>query len=288
LVRLPIFDEAVFLQGPIQWAPSLTAATAVSIEEGIALGIRVLVIDVGGTHVKVIATGIRTRIEINSGDQMTAAQMVRDVRAATKQWSYDAVSIGFPGPVAHDKPLAEPHNLGTGWVGFDFAKALGKPVKILNDAAMQALGSYQGGRMLFLGLGTGLGAAMILDGVTAPLELAHLPYKNKRTYEEYVGAAGLAKRGKKRWRKSVLDVIDRLRAAMLCDYVVLGGGNAKLMEELPEGVVLGSNENAFAGGFRLWNLDKRVSTEVPDVARSGTRLMAAAAAERHRKAIIGK
>jgi len=252
------------------------------------LDIKILVIDVGGTHVKVIATGIRTPTKINSGDQMSAAQMVRDVRAATKRWSYDAVSIGFPGPVAHDRPLAEPHNLGAGWVDFDFAKALGKPVKILNDAAMQALGSYQGGRMLFLGLGTGLGAAMILDGVTAPLELAHLPYKNKRTYEEYVGAAGLAKRGKKRWRRSVLDVIDRLRAAMLCDYVVLGGGNAKLLGELPEGVVLGSNENAFTGGFRLWNLDKHASTEMPDIARSGMRSMTMAAAARHSQALNGK
>jgi polyphosphate glucokinase len=252
------------------------------------LDIKVLVIDVGGTHVKAVATGMKTPVKINSGVQMSAAQMVRDVRAATKQWSYDVVSIGFPGPVAHNRPLAEPHNLGTGWVDFDFAKALGKPVKILNDAAMQALGSYQGGHMLFLGLGTGLGAAMILDGVTAPLELAHLPYKNERTYEEYVGAAGLAKRGKKRWRKSVLDVIDRLRAAMLCDYVVLGGGNAKLLEKLPEGVVLGSNEDAFTGGFRLWNLNKLASTEMPDVARSGTRPMAAAAAARHCQALIGK
>jgi polyphosphate glucokinase len=269
-------------------ASSLTAAAAVSKDEGVALDMKVLVIDVGGTHVKAIATGIKTPIKINSGDQMSAAQMVRDVRAATKQWSYNVVSIGFPGPVAHDRPLAEPHNLGTGWVDFDFAKALGKPVKILNDAAMQALGSYQGGRMLFLGLGTGLGAAMILDGVTAPLELAHLPYKNKRTYEEYVGAAGLARRGKRRWRKSVLDVIDRLRAAMLCDYVVLGGGNAKLLEELPEGVVQGSNETAFTGGFRLWNFNKQASTEMPDIARSGTRPMAVAAAARHRQTLIGK
>jgi polyphosphate glucokinase len=252
------------------------------------LGIKVLVIDIGGTHIKVIATGIRAPTKINSGDQMSAAQMVRDVRAVTKQWAYDVVSIGFPGPVAHDRPLAEPQNLGIGWVDFDFAKALGKPVKILNDAAMQALGSYQGGRMLFLGLGTGLGAAMILDGVTTPLELAHLPYKNKRTYEEYVGAAGLVERGKERWRKSVFDVIDRLRAAMLCDYVVLGGGNAKLLEELPEGVVLGSNENAFTGGFRLWNLNEQASNEIPDIARSGTRRMTVAAAARHRQALIRK
>jgi polyphosphate glucokinase len=248
---------------------------------------KVLVIDVGGTHVKVIATGISTPTKIDSSDKMSAAQMVEDVRAATKKWSYDAVSIGFPGPVAHDKPLAEPHNLGTGWVGFDFGKAFGKPVKILNDAAMQALGSYQGGRMLFLGLGTGLGAAMILDGVTAPLELAHLPYKNERTYEEYVGAAGLARRGKKRWRKSVLDVIDRLRAAMLCDYIVLGGGNAKLLEELPEGVVLGSNENAFTGGFRLWNLNAPNVTDMPDIARAGTRRMTEAVA-RHHQALTEK
>lgn len=245
------------------------------------MGTKVLVIDVGGTHVKVIATGIKIPTKIDSGNKMTAAQMVKDVREATKRWSYDVVSIGYPGPIAHDRPLAEPHNLGKGWVGFDFAKAFGKPVKILNDAAMQALGSYQGGRMLFLGLGTGLGSAMILDGVTAPLELAHLPYKNKKTYEDYVGAAGLAERGKRRWRKSVLDVIDRLRAAMLCDYVVLGGGNAKRLDKLPEGVELGSNENAFIGGFRLWGFGKQATIEMPDIARSGVRQMTAAVARHH-------
>jgi polyphosphate glucokinase len=249
---------------------------------------KVMVIDVGGTHVKVTVTGRPSPVKIDSGPEMTASKMVRDVRAVTKGWTYDTIAIGFPGPVAHDRPLAEPHNLGAGWVAYDFNKAFAKPVKMLNDAAMQALGGYQGGRMLFLGLGTGLGAAMVLDGTTAPLELAHLPYRKKRTYEEYVGAQGLARRGKKRWRKSVYDVIDRLRAAMLCDYVVLGGGNAKLLKDLPEGVLMGSNEHAFTGGFRLWNLKKQASSALPEVATLGTHRMAESAAMRHRAAPVRK
>ena len=215
---------------------------------------KVLVIDIGGTHIKIASTDNPVPIKVVSGPTMTAKQMVADVLGATKGWEYDCISIGYPGPVAHDRPLAEPHNLGSGWVAFPFAKSFPKPIRFINDAAMQALGGYNGGRMLFLGTGTGLGSAYIVDGVILPLELAHLPYKHGRTYEEYLGLAGLERRGKARWRKSVLDVIARFSAALLSDYVLLGGGNAKLMKKkLPAGVTLGANSNAIAGGMRLWD-----------------------------------
>ncbi|HKE22634.1 MAG TPA: ROK family protein [Bryobacteraceae bacterium] len=217
---------------------------------------RVLVIDVGGTHVKILATGLRTPVKIDSGPAMTARRMVASVRKAASAWNYSRVSIGFPGPVAHGKPLAEPHNLGPGWVGFDFRKAFGHPVKLVNDAAMQAIGSYKGRRMLFLGLGTGLGSAFIVDGVLEPMELAHLPYKNGRTYEDYVGIRGLKRLGRKKWRHAVADVVERLQAALEADYVVIGGGNARLLKKLPERVRLGDNHNAFRGGFRLWEKPK--------------------------------
>jgi polyphosphate glucokinase len=214
---------------------------------------RILVIDVGGTHVKVLAMGHKQRVEIPSGPKMTPAKMVAAVRAATAGWKYDAVSIGYPGPVVHNRPLSEPHNLGHGWVGFDFKKALGgRPVRIINDAAMQALGSYKGKRMLFLGLGTGLGSALIVDGVLEPMELAHLPYKKGRTYEDYVGLAGLKRLGKRKWRRHVNEVVKLLKTALEADYVVLGGGNAKLLKKLPPGTSLGDNTNAFRGGYRLW------------------------------------
>lgn len=213
---------------------------------------KVLVIDVGGTHVKMLATGRRTPVKIDSDPALTPARMVRAVKKAAAGWTYDAIAIGYPGAVLHGKPVAEPHNLGGGWVGFKFRKAFGKPVRVMNDAAMQALGSYRRGRMLFLGLGTGLGSALIVDGVLEPMELAHLPYKKGRTYEEYVGKAGLKRWGKKKWRRNVLDVIDRLKAALEVDDVVIGGGNAKLLKSLPRGVRRGSNANAFIGGFRLW------------------------------------
>jgi polyphosphate glucokinase len=213
---------------------------------------KILVIDIGGTNVKVASSDMRVPIKIPSGPTMTAAQMTRDVVAATEDWTYDCISIGYPGPVAHDRPLAEPHNLAAGWIDFPYRKAFGKPIRFINDAAMQALGGYKGGRMLFLGTGTGLGSAMIFDGTVIPLELAHLPYKKGRTYEEYIGLAGLERRGKKRWRKSVLDVISRLQAALICDSVLLGGGNAKLMKDLPTHVILGANSNAIDGGLKLW------------------------------------
>jgi len=212
----------------------------------------ILVIDVGGTHVKIADQQHKAPVKIDSGPRMTAAVMVADVRKTTADWKYSAISIGYPGPVLHGRPLSEPHNLGPGWVSFDFKKAFECPVKIVNDAAMQAIGSYEGGRMLFLGLGTGLGSAMIVDGVLEPMELAHLPYRRGRTYEDYIGLAGLKRLGKKKWRKHVFDVTEQLKSALEADYVVLGGGNARLLKHLPKGARLGDNENAFKGGVRLW------------------------------------
>ncbi|HMF54329.1 MAG TPA: ROK family protein [Edaphobacter sp.] len=212
----------------------------------------VLVIDVGGSHVKVASTTQRVPLKIPSGPSLTAEQMTEQVILATQGWKYDCISIGYPGPVAHDHPLAEPHNLGSGWIDFAYQKALKKPLRFINDAAMQALGGYRGGRMLFLGIGTGLGSALVFEGVVIPLELAHLPYRKGQTYEDYVGKNGLDLRGKKRWSKSVLDVTERLMAAMVCEYVLLGGGNAKLIRHLPPHVVVGANSNAIEGGIRLW------------------------------------
>ena len=213
---------------------------------------RILVIDVGGTHVKVLATGHKERVEISSGPKMTPTKMVAAVRAATRDWKYDAVSIGYPGPVVRGRPIIEPVHLGTGWVGFDFKKPFERPVKIINDAAMQALGSYQGGRMLFLGLGTGLGAAMIVSGILEPMELAHLPYKRGKSYEDYIGLRGMKRLGKKNWRRHVGNIVERLKNALQVEYVVLGGGNIKYLKTLPPDTRLGDNQNAFAGGFRLW------------------------------------
>jgi polyphosphate glucokinase len=213
---------------------------------------KVLVIDVGGSHIKVLATGRKTPLKIPSGPDLTARTMVRRVRKAVAGWRYDAISIGYPGAVLHGKPVSEPRNLGGGWVGFDFRKAFGRPARVINDAAMQALGSYKGGCMLFLGLGTGLGSALIIDGVLEPMELAHLPYKKGRSYEEYVGKAGLKRLGKKKWRRSVDDVVTALKAALGADDVVVGGGNAKLLDSPPAGARLGANANAFLGGYRLW------------------------------------
>jgi polyphosphate glucokinase len=213
---------------------------------------KILVIDVGGTNVKVSFAGQKEPIKIPSGLKMTARKMVKEVQKATAGWEYSGVSIGYPGPVIHGHPLSEPHNLGSGWVGFDFKKAFGRPVKIVNDAAMQALGIYKGGRMLFLGLGTGLGSAMIVDGLLEPMEVAHLPYKKGRTYEDYLGIRGLRRLGKKKWRRHVADVVEKLKNALEADYVVLGGGNARLLKHLPPAAKLGSNSTAFTGGLRLW------------------------------------
>jgi polyphosphate glucokinase len=211
----------------------------------------VLVIDVGGTHVKILATGQTEPRKFDSGPTLTAAQMATRVKRLATDWPFDVVSIGYPGPVLHGKPVSEPHNLAPGWVAFDFKAAFGCHVKVVNDAAMQALGSYQGGKMLFLGLGTGLGTTLIVDGIIEPMELGHLPYK-KATYEDYVGIRGLKKHGVNKWRRHVADVVKLLVAALQPDDVVLGGGNVKRLEKLPPGCRAGDNANAFIGGFRLW------------------------------------
>jgi polyphosphate glucokinase len=211
----------------------------------------VLAVDVGGTHVKILVTRQKESRRFESGSTLTVKQMVERVKALAAEWKYDHVTVGYPGPVLHNKPVAEPHNLSAGWVGFDFEAAFDRPVKVMNDAAMQALGSYKGGKMLFLGLGTGLGSTLIVDGVVEPMELGHLPYR-KGTYEDYVGLRGLTAHGAKKWRKHVEDVIERLVAALEPDDVVLGGGNVKRLNELPRGCRAGDNANAFLGGFRAW------------------------------------
>ena len=213
---------------------------------------RILVLDVGGSHVKLRVEGRRALQRFATGPDMTPAHVVREVRARVTPDDYDAVSIGYPGLVFHGRIAAEPHNLGRGWIGFDFAKRLDRPVRLINDAAMQAVGSYRGGRMLFLGLGTGLGVTLIIDGVVEPTEVGHLPYKHGRTFEDYVGERGRERRGNKKWRSSVLDVIRQLKLAFEADYVVLGGGNAVRLKRLPATVRRGDNRNAFLGGLRIW------------------------------------
>jgi predicted NBD/HSP70 family sugar kinase len=212
----------------------------------------VLVIDVGGTHVKMLATGQKEPVKIPSGPGMTADKMVKVAKQNVKDWKFDGISLGYPGPIINGHPLREPHNLGGGWMKTDFTKAFGCPVRIINDASMQAIGSYEGRRMLFLGLGTGLGSAMIVDGMLQPMELAHLIYKKGKTYEDYLGLRGLERMGKKKWRRYVNEITEELKSALEADYVVLGGGNCKKLKELPAGAKLGNNENAFVGGFRMW------------------------------------
>jgi polyphosphate glucokinase len=231
--------------------------------------VNVLVIDVGGNHVKILATGQKQSREFPSGPTLTAKQMVASVKKLAGDWKYDAVSIGYPGPVIRNRPLAEPHNLGRGWMGYDFKAAFKRPVKVVNDAAMQALGSYRRGKLLFLGLGTGLGSTLIADGIVEPMELGHLPYK-KGTYEDYVGMRGLQKRGKKKWRRNVADVVTRLVTALEPDDVVIGGGNVKKLKQLPKGCRMGDNANAFRGGFRLWDKADQRRTSIPAKTRSSS------------------
>lgn len=223
---------------------------------------KVLAIDVGGTHIKVLLSGEDTPRKFASGPEMTARKMVKGVKAITKDWKYDVVAIGYPAPVMRNKPILEPYNMAKGWVGFGYQRAFGCPVKIVNDAVMQALGSYKKGRMLFLGLGTGLGTAVVDDDIVEPMELGHLPYK-KKTYEDYVGLRGLQKHGKRKWRKDVADVVEKLKAAIEPDEVVLGGGNVKKLKVLPPNCREGNNFNAFLGGFRLWNVEVKNNSK-PD------------------------
>jgi polyphosphate glucokinase len=218
---------------------------------------KILVLDVGGTHVKIHLNTQRAACEFDSGPKLTPHKMVAKVCALTAGWRYDALSIGYPGVVLHGKPVVEPHNLGRGWVGFAFDKAFRKPVRIVNDAALQAIGSYKGGRMLFLGLGTGLGCALIIDGVVEPTELAHLPYKRGRTYEEYVGERGRKRLGNKKWRGIVADVVARLSTALEVDETVIGGGNARRLTRLPRKARRVTNSTAFVGGVRLWQAPRR-------------------------------
>jgi polyphosphate glucokinase len=228
---------------------------------------KILAVDVGGQHVKVLLNGESEPRRMDSGRQLSAAAMVEGVKGMTTDWEFEVVSLGYPGQVVHNMPAHEPVNLGKGWVGFDYEAGFGRPTKIVNDAAMQALGSYEGGRMLFVGLGTGLGSALIIDGALEPMELGHLAYKKKLTYEDFVGQRGLVRLGRKKWRLEVAAVIEAFRTALEPDYIVLGGGNAKLMKALPPQVRLGDNANAFKGGFRLWEADsdlpqaERVSPE---------------------------
>jgi polyphosphate glucokinase len=214
---------------------------------------KILVIDVGGTNLKVCVTGRKEAIKIPSGPRMTAARMAKAVRKATAGWHYDVVSIGYPGAVVDGKPAVEPRNLARGWVRFDYRKAFGRPVRIVNDAAMQALGSFRRGRMLFLGLGTGLGSAFVVDGIVDPLELAHLPYRKGRTYEDYAGLRGLQRLGRKSWTKHVIAIAALLKFGLQADEVVLGGGQTKKLTAVPDDLRIGSNANAILGGYRLWD-----------------------------------
>jgi polyphosphate glucokinase len=221
-------------------------------DEAVTAGQRVLSVDVGGSHVKLLAQGEVERRRFSSGNKLTPVKMVEGLLATADGWSWDVASIGIPMPVRNDRAVAEPANLGRGWVGFDFEQAIGRPTKVVNDAVMQALGSYEGGRMLFLGLGTGLGSALVINGAAEPLELAHLPFRNG-TFEDYVGERSLEQRGKKKWRKLVFEVVEELAKAMQPDYVVIGGGSVKELDELPPNARRGNNELAFLGGFRLWH-----------------------------------
>jgi predicted NBD/HSP70 family sugar kinase len=214
--------------------------------------VKILVVDVGGSNLKLLASGERTPRKLASGPDLTPARAVAAVKRATRDWRYDHVSLGYPGFVVEGRPVAEPANLAPGWVGFDFERAFGCPVRVLNDAAMQALGCYRGGRMLYLGLGTGLGSALVLDGELMPMEIAHLPFRGGRSYEDWLGKRGLARIGLARWRRCVAEVAEELAHVLEIDDLVLGGGNTKKLAKLPRGARRVDNSNAFEGGFRMW------------------------------------
>ena len=215
---------------------------------------RILVIDIGGTHVKLMMSRAKKR-KFKSGPKLTPREMVKQIKVEIERWKYDAISIGFPSPVRDGRILYEPKHLGKGWVGFNFEKALGKPVRIVNDAALQALGSYHGGRMLFLGLGTGLGSTLVLRHMVFPLELGDLPYCDDRIIEDFLGKPGIAEFGEKEWERLVMGAVAQLKKSFIADYVVLGGGSTKKLSELPEGAEQGYNRNAYLGGVRLWQTD---------------------------------
>lgn len=231
--------------------PGSSMSSLAGLRDACSLSPRVLVVDIGGNNVKLLASGQKEPRKVASGPLLTPTRMMEDIGGVITDWDYDVVSVGYPGPVRNGRPFKDPHNLGASWVEFDFEAAFDRPVKIVNDAAMQALGSYRGGSMLFLGLGTGLGSALILDDIVQPLELGHLPYK-KSTFEDYVGQRGLDSNGKKEWRNDVADVVARLAAAIQPDDIVIGGGNVKKLKDLPPNTRAGDNIAAFEGGFRLW------------------------------------
>lgn len=225
--------------------------------------LRILAVDIGGNNMKILAHGVEER-KTKSGPALSARQAVDAIKLMAKDIDYDVLSIGYPGPLRNNSPSLEPANLGPGWKGFDFSQAFGKPVKLVNDALMQAIGSYKGGRLLFLGLGTGLGSAMVMESVAQPLELAHLPYRKQLTFEDYVGKRGLVRRGHKKWKESVFDVVARLQAALLPDYIVIGGGQIDQLDELPTGCIRGDNRLAFQGGFRIWQDSSIILSRGPE------------------------
>jgi hypothetical protein len=221
----------------------------------------VLVIDIGGTNLKLAVKGVEESRKVPSGRDLTPQVMIQRVNETIRDWTFDTISVGFPAPVVRGEIQLEPANLAPGWLGFDFTAAFGKPVKIINDAAMQALGSYDGGRMLFMGLGTGLGTALVIENMVAPLELAHLPYRKKKTYEDYLGERGLTRLGKKKWEEYLEDIVARFKKAFVVDYIVLGGGNSKKLTVLPPHTRAGDNRNAILGGFRLWEVNEQTQQQ---------------------------
>ena len=223
----------------------------------------ILVMDVGGNNVKMLFSGNDETRRFKSGPSLTPKRFLKGVKETTEGWDYEAITVGFPAPITDGKPTINPVNLGKGWAGFDFEAELGKPTRVINDAAMQALGSYEGGRMLFMGLGTGLGTAMVVDDSVLPLEMGQMPYMEGESFEYFVGTAGIKMLGKKQWEACVHDVTARLKAGLLADYIVLGGGNAKKLKELPPGTRLGKNQNAFVGGLRLWEGRAKIQQQQP-------------------------